>query len=206
MAKIVKEAFVTSVEAGVDAANRGANRLLFAQISDGESVTAAYEDIVALVQKVKIPVKVLIRPRGGDFVYNEHEIERMKEQISFCKQQSVYGVALGVMQEDTKELDFEKIAELVGHALPLDVTVHRVIDSCKDPVKEVIELQKIKGVTAVLTSGASPTLEDGLTTVQLMTTHAPKLTIIATGGVTAENVAHFNQHIVTNQFCDRDIV
>jgi len=200
MSRIIREAFVTSTEEAIHAQNDGADRVLLAGVSQEENVTPDLSTIARVVQEISIDIKVLIQPKVGSFVYHSSDINQMLDEIEFCKSQGIYGVALGCINTDGETLNLKQITQLAHKAAPLHITVHRAIDLCKDPVQEALNLQKTGLIHSVLSSGGSPTLEDGLTTIQLMTTHAPDLSIIATGGVNKHNVAHFNQHIVTNEF------
>ena len=135
-----------------------------------------------------LKVNVLIRPRGGSFVYHESEIERMFYKIAYCANCGLNGVVIGALKQDGT-VDMELCRELVSVARTygLSVTFHRAIDETPDifqALEDVISL----GVDRVLTSGGAPTAWEGREVIRRMVAQAAGRTIILPGGgVTPEN-------------------
>ena len=96
-------------------------------------------------------INVLIRPRFGDFLYTEKEMELMCEEIKMFKDLGANGVVIGALTPDG-DLDMEKMKRMMDCAGGIDVTLHRAFDMTRDPMatlEQAIEL----GCTTILTSG-----------------------------------------------------
>ncbi|XP_064125528.1 copper homeostasis protein cutC homolog isoform X2 [Loxodonta africana] len=111
-------------------------------------------------QCVQIPVFVMIRPRGGDFLYSDREIEVMKTDIRLAKLYGADGLVLGALTEDG-HIDKELCMSLVAICRPLPVTFHRAFDMVRDPVAALETLLTL-GFERVLTSGCDSSALEGL--------------------------------------------
>lgn len=130
---------------------------------------------------------VMIRPRGGDFVYSDVEIEAMESTIGFCKQASIAGVVFGLLTRK-KTIDSEKTRRLVRLALPMEVTFHKAIDHSVDVLQSFRELNAIEGVSRVLTSGGRDTAWNGRKVLKAMNDlPGRRIELIAAGKVLPEN-------------------
>src|SRR5689334_12898863 len=83
---------------------------------------------------LRIGLQVIVRPRGGDFLYNDDELEIMREDIRMAKQLGADGVVIGCLTPDG-DIDRKHTSELTDLARPLNVTFHRAFDMCRDPRK-----------------------------------------------------------------------
>jgi len=135
---------------------------------------------------VELPVLVMIRPRGGDFMYSDAELSRMYEDIAMARVLGASGVVFGVL--DTFErLDLERSAALVEAAKGLPVTFHRAIDRVARRVVAIDALAAL-GVARVLTSGGASTASEGTDELRAMVQRAnERLVIVAGGGVRGNN-------------------
>lgn len=187
MDQYIREACVESLEQVLKAQQKGADRIELCDRLDLGGTTPSKELILA-ANETGLPVRVMIRPRGGNFSYSTEELEEMVESIKFCKTAGVEAVVLGVVKEDGK-LDYEEIARLVKIAKPLKVVVHKAIDETPDPVQAVGPLLAIDGVSSILTSGGSATAFEGKKRLkEMLETVGGKLEIVVAGKVTAENL------------------
>ena len=169
-------------EAGVG----GAGRLeLCGSLSAGGTTPAA--GMVAEVRElVGLPLHVLIRPRGGDFLYDAAEFARMLRDIGEARQLGADGVGVGALARDG-QVHFEGLRRLVDAARPLTVTFHRAFDSARDPAEALDVLVEL-GVDRVLTSGQAPTAEAGIPILaELVTESAGRVVVMAGGGIRANN-------------------
>lgn len=137
-----------------------------------------------------ICVNVLVRPRGGDFVYNSEEVERMKESIALCRELGVHGVVIGALTPDGN-VDMDVMRELMESASAgrrLSVTFHRAFDEASDPFvafEDIISL----GCDRLLTSGQKPTAPEGRILIRELARRADGRIIVMPGsGVTPDNV------------------
>ena len=134
----------------------GADRIeLCANLAEG-GTTPSYAHIKKCKEAFSIPMFPIIRPRGGDFLYNKDEFEIMKNDIRLCKELGCEGIVIGLLNMDGT-IDITRTAELIDLAYPLEVTFHRAFDRCKDPFAALEELIGI-GCQRVLTSGQQPSV------------------------------------------------
>ena len=186
--KILVEVVVDSVESAVAAESGGAGRVeLCANLAEGGTTPSAGM-IAESRERIDIPLYVMIRPRGGDFLYSDAEIDVMRRDIRQAKSLGADGVVLGLLLPDGT-VDTVRTARLVRQARPLDVTFHRAIDVCRDPLEAIDKLAAI-GVDRVLTSGQAPSARAGARTIARMVTHAGnRLAILAGGKIDEKNAA-----------------
>jgi copper homeostasis protein len=129
----------------------------------------------------------IIRPRGGDFLYNKDEYEIMLQDVKVCKQLGCDGIVIGLLNMDGT-IDVARTSELIETAYPMGVTFHRAFDRCKDPFVALEELIEI-GCERILTSGQKPYVVDGVDLVAELNKKADDRIIIMPGsGVRKENI------------------
>jgi len=184
---ILFEACVGSADAAVAAQTGGADRVeLCADLLEGGTTPSAGTIRVAL-ERLSIPVHVIVRPRGGDFCHSELELEAMRRDIETCKQLGVHGVVFGLLREDGA-IDVERTAELVALARPMAVTFHRAFDVCRDPFEALEQLIEL-GIERVLTSGQEPTVLEGADLIAELVQRAGERIVVMPGaGFTERNI------------------
>ena len=123
------ECCCTDATEAVEAMSGGAGRVELCEDLPCGGVTPSRADIEAALKAVNIPVNVLIRVRGGDFVYDETEIEAMIGSVRMCRKLGVNGVVVGALRADGS-VDTEAVGRLMAEAQGLRVTFHRAFDEC----------------------------------------------------------------------------
>lgn len=118
------ECCCSDVAEAVEAMKGGAGRVELCKDLSCGGVTPGRSDIEATLSAVNIPVNVLIRVRGGDFVYDEDEINAMIESVRMCRELGVNGVVVGALRKDGS-IDTEAVRRLMAEAQGLRVTFHR---------------------------------------------------------------------------------
>lgn len=202
---MVKEACVGSYSEAVSAEKRGADRVELCDNLDVGGTTPSYGTIKTTVEKLKIPVFVMIRPRGGNFCYNKNEVEIMKKDIELCKALGVKGIVLGVLTKND-EIDYPLLKELIDLAAPMEVTFHKAIDDLENPVLEIKKLAEI-GVKRILSSGTKAKALDGKDILNKMIAEAnDDITVIVAGGVTTDNFDKVSKEIVSTEYHGKKIV
>jgi copper homeostasis protein len=183
---VIVEAAVESLDDALAAVAGGADRLELCANLNAGGTTPSSALITAVREKVELPVLVMIRPRGGDFVYSDDELSQMYEDIAMARVLGASGVVFGVL--DTFErLDLERTAALVEAADGLPVTFHRAIDHVARRVVAIDALAAL-GVARVLSSGGAETASEGTDELRAMVQRADdRLAIVAGGGVRANN-------------------
>ncbi len=164
----------------------GATRIELCSALGEGGLTPPVSLMEAVCKQSQVPVYVMIRPRSGDFLYDEQDFELMKLDIRHAKKAGATGVVFGILTEDGS-VDKERCRVLMDHAAPLSVTFHRAFDMTLDPFLSLEEIITL-GVHTLLTSGHRQTAEDGLELIrELVKRAAGRITILAGGGINAEN-------------------
>uniref|UniRef100_A0A3P8VEW9 Copper homeostasis protein cutC homolog n=1 Tax=Cynoglossus semilaevis TaxID=244447 RepID=A0A3P8VEW9_CYNSE len=181
------EVCVDSVESAVNAERGGAGRLeLCSSLLEG-GLTPSLGLLLVVKQYVKIPVFVMIRPRGGDFLYSEQEVEVMRKDIELMKSHGADGLVLGALTEDGR-VDTELCTDLLVAARPLPVTFHRAFDMVDDPIMALETLVSL-GFQRVLTSGCDSSALEGLPLIKRIIDQAKdRIVIMPGGGITERNL------------------
>lgn len=186
MRKHLLEICASNIESVAAAIKGGADRIELCQgLSEG-GLTPSYGLIRDAVESGKIIVNVLIRPRGGDFLYSEAEIRTMTEDIKLCRKLGANGVVSGVLDRDGN-VDKEACRRLIEAADGLEFTFHRAFDMCADPDKALEDIIAL-GCNYILTSGISAKATDGIENIRRAKKLAgDRIRIIACGGVNSLN-------------------
>ena len=186
------EICANSVESCLAAQEGGADRVeLCAGIPEGGTTPSYGEIKLARKLLTKTKLHVIIRPRGGDFLYTPLELERMEEDIRICRELGEDGVVFGCLTEEG-EIDREANRRLVELARPMSVTFHRAFDRTADPMKALEDIISL-GCNRILTSGQQPKAIDGISLLaqlekKLKEYPLPPIQLLAGSGVNEENI------------------
>ena len=177
-----------SLEAAKTAQAGEADRLELCEELAISGVTPSSSLLAATLEAVSIPVHVLIRPRGGDFVYSDAEFSLMRSQIEDAKAAGAAGVAVGVLLPNGV-VDVERTRELVQLARPLNVTFHRAFDETAN-LEEALEDVIQTGADCLLTSGGAPNVLEGAEQIgRLQAQAGDRLELMAGGGLKLNNLS-----------------
>ena len=187
MSDILVEVCVDSVAGCVAAERGGANRVELCDALFDGGTTPSAGMISACKSAVSIPVFVMIRPRGGGFVFSESERDVMLRDVVAARELGADGVVVGALRTDNM-IDVDLVKVLVDTAGDLPVTFHRAFDLTPDLIESLDSLIDA-GVNRVLTSGGAPSAGEGIEMLsELVARAASRITVLAGGGVRQENV------------------
>ena len=194
------EICANSVESAVKAQEGGAYRVeLCAGIPEG-GTTPSFGDIRMarqLLQETKL--HVIIRPRGGDFLYSHLELEIMLHDIKVAKQLGADGVVFGCLTADGN-VDIAAMKMLMNAVGDMNVTFHRAFDMCKNP-KEALEQIIELGCTRILTSGQEENALAGIPLLKELIEQADGRIIIMPGcGVNPNNILQIAEETGASEF------
>lgn len=176
-----------SVEDIMEAAAGGARRVELCENLEVGGVTPSRALLARAVGYGALPVNVLVRPRGGDFVYTLEEEASMIEDIRMCKELGAAGVVIGALTKDS-DVDMPMMRRLVSEARPLSVTFHRAFDRARDPFRALEDVISL-GCDRLLTSGQKPSSYDGRHLLaELVERAAGRIIIMPGGGVRTSNI------------------
>jgi len=179
------EACVGNYNEAVSAAYRGASRVELCDNLMEDGTTPSYGTIKKTVEKLDIPVMVIIRPRGGNFTYTEDELEIMKYDVEMCKGLGAHGVVIGAIKDF--KIDEEIIKELVKLAKPMTITFHMAFDEVEDKKTAIDELIEL-GIDRILTKGGSEDAMSGKECLRNLVKYANgRISIMPGKGVNKEN-------------------
>jgi len=180
MSNIVFELCAEGIDACLAARAGGAHRIeLCSALSEG-GITPSHGLIRAAVQQSGLPVHVLLRPRGGDFVYSDGDLELMREDLEHARSLGVSGVVLGLLRLG-RTVDVERTRMFVEQAGALQVTFNRAFDttvSKEQALEDVID----SGCTRLLTSGGERDVLKGAESLSRLVKQAQGRIEIAVGG------------------------
>lgn len=184
--KNILEICAGDIESVRAAAKGGAHRVELCSALGEGGITPSLGFIREALNVPEIKVHVLIRPRGGDFLYSDNEVDIMLHDIIAARHAGVHGVVIGALQPDGN-IDIEKCRKMVEAAEGINVTFHRAFDLCKDPFRALEEIIEI-GCNRLLTSGQAISALAGINLIKDLNKAAGnRLTILPGGGVTPEN-------------------
>ncbi len=185
--KYIIEIATTDFTTTKSAVEGGADRIeLCSALSEG-GITPSFGLIKQCREAFTVPLFPIIRPRPGDFLYTEEELELMLKDVILSRESGCDGVVIGLLYKDGS-IDVKRTAKLIKAAYPLEVTFHRAFDRCKDPFTALQQLIDI-GCQRILTSGQKPTAPEGVDLIAELIQKADDRIIIMPGaGVRKDNI------------------
>jgi copper homeostasis protein len=184
---VLIEACVDSVASALAAEKGGAGRLELCDALHDGGTTPSAGMISAVKAAVRIPVFVIVRPRGGGFVYTYEEVAVMRLDIEAARMLGADGIVAGTLTSDAR-VDEEQLRALMAAARELPVTFHRAFDLARDR-EEALETLMRLGVQRVLTAGGAPSAIEGVEAIRALAKRgAGQIEVMAGGGVREETV------------------
>ena len=181
------EVVVYNIESALKAQEGGADRIELCDNPSEGGTTPSFGTIEAVRQNVSIDVAVMIRPRGGDFLYSNYEFHSMKREISQCQKLSVDGIVFGILNPDGT-IDKKRCKELIEKARPLKVTCHRAFDMTRDPFEALEDCIEV-GFDRILTAGQQAQASKGAELIgQLIEKANGRIVIMPGSGVNEDTV------------------
>ena len=188
-----------NLESSLIVEKAGADRVeLCANISVG-GTTPSIEIIQKARKNLTIDLYVMIRPRGGNFVYSEAELDQMKSDIENIKQLDVNGFVFGILNEDNT-INIEQNKALVELAKPFPCTFHRAFDAVSN-YEQALEDIIASGFSTLLTSGTFSDVMEGNEVLKKLVEQAKnRIEIMPGGGLRSTNISKLNQIVNANWY------
>ena len=181
------------------AQENGADRIELCDGFDVGGTTPSIVTVVKIKEFLTIDLYVMIRPRGGNFVYTDAEFLQMKKEIIEFKKLQVNGFVFGILNNDNS-INKPQNIELVALAKPFPCTFHRAFDEVFDALKSLEEIIAC-GFKTILTSGQSQNVVDGVNQLATLVEKANnQIVIMPGGGLRSTNVGFIQQQTKANWF------
>ncbi|HPB12450.1 MAG: copper homeostasis protein CutC [Bacteroidales bacterium] len=182
------EICVDSAISALNAQSAGADRIELCDNLGEGGTTPGYGMIISARNNLSIGIHVLIRPRGGDFLYSDTEYDIMRRDIELCGENGIDGIVTGILLPDGT-IDVERTARLIEFAYPMTATFHRAFDMCADPVRGIEDVIAT-GASRLLTSGQQNKALDAVELIrQLVIQAGERLIVMPGGGIDETNAA-----------------
>ena len=193
------EICVSNIQSAIAAQQGGAQRIELCDNLYEGGTTPSYATIKKARELLDLKINVMIRPRGGDFLYSNTEFEIMKEDIHFCKELCVDGVVFGILLTDGN-IDSKRTRILSDCARPLNITFHRAFDMTPDPY---VALEKLIdcGIDRLLTAGQKNKAPEGKELIRSLVEKARGRIVVMPGsGLNENNIQEIMDFTGTNEF------
>lgn len=185
---VTVEVAVESVAGALAAERGGADRIELCQSLGEGGLTPSAGLFAAVRAAVRLPVVVMVRPRSGDFLFDDGEFAVTRRDAAALRAAGADGIVTGALTADGR-IDRERLAELRDLAGALPLTFHRAFDLCADADRALDVLLEL-GCARLLTSGQAANAEAGAAVIRRMVERAgSRLAVIAGAGVRDHNVA-----------------
>lgn len=181
------EIAANSLTSALAAYEAGADRIELCANLELGGTTPGPGTLIATRKQLKIPIHALIRPRGGDFVYSDTEMEEIVQSIEFCRQLGIEGIVIGCLTPAGK-VDVSKTQRILEHTAGMDLTFHRAFDLVTDQ-EEALETIIELGFHRILTSGGKNSTPEGAKQIaRLIEKAGNRITIMPGGGINNNNI------------------
>ena len=193
------ESCCQSHEEALEALAGGAGRVeLCAELGTG-GVTPSESEIRQTLAQCSLPVNVLVRPRGGTFVYSEDEARAMLRDIEMCKSLGVNGVVIGALSP-RGQVDIPLMRRLTEAARPMKITFHRAFDECAEPFRALEDIIAL-GCDILLTSGQASSAYEGRKLIaELVQKAGDRIVIMPGAGINPRNISEIALATAASQF------
>lgn len=192
-----------TLDEAIAAQKVGANRIEFCRGRELDGISPSRESIIEVVNEINIPVYIMVRPRGGNFIYNDTEIKQMCDEMKWAAKAGVSGFVFGVLDANNK-IDIENCQTLIAAANGLPCTFHRAFDMIEDKFDALDQLVDL-GFKRVLTSGGVGNAADYINTLKELVAYSKdSIIIIPGGGVRPNNMVQIIQETGASEIHSSD--
>jgi len=193
------EICANSFTSALSAQNGGADRIELCSNLEIGGMTPSAGLIAMIKHRLHIKTSVLIRPRSGDFIYSDYEIENILADIDFCRSQKIEGIVIGCLTREG-HIDLPNLRKIIDRAQGLEITFHRAFDVCQDPNRALNDLID-HGVTRILTSGQKNSVVDGRELIRNLILKADgRIVIMPGGGINENNILQLSEITGAKEF------
>ena len=188
-----------NIASALNAQAAGADRIELCDNLWEGGTTPSFGMLKVLRQELKIQIFVLIRPRGGDFLYSDAEFQVMLQDIYLAKEMGADGIVSGILKADGT-VDCDRTTALIEAASPLPFTFHRAFDCCLN-LNEALEDIIFCGAKRILTSGGKNSVAEGIELLTALNKQAAgRIIILPGGGINSQNIQSIKEKTGCSEF------
>ncbi|MBQ8857017.1 MAG: copper homeostasis protein CutC [Lachnospiraceae bacterium] len=189
---MILEVCVDSVESAVNAEAGDADRIELCGDLIVGGITPSLALFERIREKIDIPIHVLLRPRFGDFLYSDEEMEVLIRQAKAFAKAGADNLVIGCLTPDGR-LDLEAMKRIIDAADGTPINLHRAFDMCRD-LDEALEDAKQLGIVSILTSGGYASALEGLEVLDRLKKNSGNIDIMAGAGMNAKNIRYMMEN------------
>ena len=206
MKKIFIECCVESYDEARLAEKKGADQIEVCSDLDNDGLTPDIQVVEKIINNVSIPIKVMIRPRIGNFYYSSSEMLTIRDQITNFKSIGIDHIVFGVLDKNNI-VNMDHVKKISDWSAPIKITFHKAIDESIQFFSDIEALVKTKRIDSLLTSGRSRTAETGSNIIKkVINNYGREIKVISAGKITNKNLIAIHKKIGGTYYHGRKIL
>ncbi len=206
MKKVFIECCLESFNEAISAEKRGANQIELCRNLIDDGLTPDYKLVRTVINSVLIPVKIMVRPRKGNFIYSDEEMVQIKDQISTFKSIGVTQIVFGALNKH-RVVDIDHTKRAIEWSYPMQITFHKAIDYSNNFFDDIESLINLGGIDSILTSGKASTAKAGSSILrEAIKNYGEDIKIISAGKITDKNLNNIHKLINGKYYHGKNIL
>tara|TARA_B100001250_G_scaffold36495_1_gene29248 strand:- start:2443 stop:3048 length:606 start_codon:yes stop_codon:yes gene_type:complete len=195
-----------SLNEAISAEKRGANQIELCRNLIDDGLTPDYKLVRTVIDSVLIPVKIMVRPRKGNFIYSDEEMVQIKDQISTFKSIGVTQIVFGALNKH-RVVDIDHTKRAIEWSYPMQITFHKAIDYSNNFFDDIESLINLGGIDSILTSGKASTAKAGSSILrEAIKNYGEDIKIISAGKITDKNLNNIHKLINGKYYHGKNIL
>ncbi len=206
MKKVFIECCLESFNEAISAEKKGANQIELCRNLIDDGLTPDYKLVRTVINSVLIPVKIMVRPRKGNFIYSDEEMVQIKDQISTFKSIGVTQIVFGALNKH-RVVDIDHTKRAIEWSYPMQITFHKAIDYSNNFFDDIESLINLGGIDSILTSGKASTAKAGSSILrEAIKNYGEDIKIISAGKITDKNLNNIHKLINGKYYHGKNIL
>jgi len=204
--KVFIECCLESLNEAISAEKKGANQIELCRNLIDDGLTPDYKLVRTVIDSVLIPVKIMVRPRKGNFIYSDEEMVQIKDQISTFKSIGVTQIVFGALNKH-RVVDIDHTKRAIEWSYPMQITFHKAIDYSNNFFDDIESLINLGGIDSILTSGKASTAKAGSSILrEAIKNYGEDIKIISAGKITDKNLNNIHKLINGKYYHGKNIL
>tara|TARA_B100001996_G_scaffold303850_1_gene244677 strand:+ start:28 stop:660 length:633 start_codon:yes stop_codon:yes gene_type:complete len=204
--KVFIECCLESLNEAISAEKKGANQIELCRNLIDDGLTPDYKLVRTVINSVLIPVKIMVRPRKGNFIYSDEEMVQIKDQISTFKSIGVTQIVFGALNKH-RVVDIDHTKRAIEWSYPMQITFHKAIDYSNNFFDDIESLINLGGIDSILTSGKASTAKAGSSILrEAIKNYGEDIKIISAGKITDKNLNNIHKLINGKYYHGKNIL